>query len=361
MKSTFSENIKALRKQRGLTQEQLSEAMGITASAVYKWEQKLSVPDIEVIMELASFFGVSVDALIGYKMCTSDKERILQELKRIKLQKDYQTCWEDVEGWLRRYPNDFDIVYHSGVLYNLVGIETRSASYLSRSVTLLNHACSLLGQNKDPKISETAIYKDIAMAYLDMDQGSKGVQLLMEHNPCGVHNDIIGQELATDRERREEALPYLSSALLHSTTSLYRIVIGFMNIFFARKDYPTAVRMLRWSVTYLQGLGTETGPSYLDKDNAALLALLGMLYEKIGDIDQAKDSLRKARRTALRFDAAPDYTSRNIRYCEHLEPQVAYDNIGSTAMDSVLKLLKEGIELPEASTMELWEEVCHEE
>lgn len=125
MKSKFSENVKSLRKEHHITQEQLAEAMGVTAGAIYKWEQELSTPDIGIIMELASFFGISVDALVGYEVCASDKERILQALKRIKFEKAYENCWDEVEGWLRRYPNDFDIVYHSGILYNLVGIETK--------------------------------------------------------------------------------------------------------------------------------------------------------------------------------------------------------------------------------------------
>lgn len=361
MESKFSENVKALRKMQSITQEQLAEAMGVTVGAVYKWEQNLSTPDIRIIMELASFFGVSVDVLVGYEVCASDKERILQALKRIKVEKDYENCWDQVEGWLRRYPNDFDIVYNCGVLYNLVGIETSNKSRLSRSIVLMNRACGLIDQNKDPQISETSICRDIAISYLSMGKSQEGVQQLKAHNPCGLNDDIIGSELATNPERREEALPYLSMALLHSTACLYRIVIGFMNVFFARKDYSAAIKMLQWISAYLDGLQTDKGSSYLDKDNVILLALCGMIYEKIGCIDEAKDYLRKARQTALRFDTAPDYTSRNICYCENVEPRVFYDNIGSTAIDSILKLLKEGIDLPEESTLKLWEEICHEE
>ncbi len=90
MKTNFSENIKALRREQHVTQEQLAEAMGVSAGAIYKWEQSISTPDIEMIMEIASFFGVSVDALVGYRMYSSDRDRILQELKRIKLEKSYE-------------------------------------------------------------------------------------------------------------------------------------------------------------------------------------------------------------------------------------------------------------------------------
>lgn len=66
MELLVGENIRLLRKKHGLTQEQLAETLGVTPEAVYTWEAKLSVPDISLILELANFFDISVDALLGY-------------------------------------------------------------------------------------------------------------------------------------------------------------------------------------------------------------------------------------------------------------------------------------------------------
>ena len=67
MENRIAENIRALRKARGLTQEQLSEVLGVTVGAVYKWEARLSQPELSTIMELADFFDTSVDALLGFE------------------------------------------------------------------------------------------------------------------------------------------------------------------------------------------------------------------------------------------------------------------------------------------------------
>ena len=56
MEIKLAENIRKFRKERSLTQEQLSEVLGVTAGAVYKWEASLSIPDIELIVEVADFF-----------------------------------------------------------------------------------------------------------------------------------------------------------------------------------------------------------------------------------------------------------------------------------------------------------------
>ncbi len=360
MKTNFSENIKTLRKQQHITQEQLAEAMGVSAGAVYKWEQGISTPDITLIMELASFFGVSVDALVGYVLYSSDRDRILQKLKQIKLEKTYADNWEDVESWLKRYPNDFEVVHGCGILYNLASIETGNQKQIRRAIELLSHACTLIHQNHDPDLSETEIHRDIAIGYLTMGEWKKGMEQLKRNNPCGVNDSLIGQELATHPQCRNEAAPYLTDALLHCTANLYCIVIGFVNLFFAQKDYPSAIEILRWLIRYMEGLRTDHGASYLDKDSAMLLALCGAIYEQIGETDNAKDCLRKARQIALEFDAAPNHTSQNIRYCEHAEPRAAYDNIGSTAMDTIQKVVEEGADGPSEPVLKLWEEICHE-
>ena len=63
MAFALSEHIRSLRKARGLTQEQLAEALGVTAGAVYKWESRLSLPELPMLVQLADFFDTSVDAL----------------------------------------------------------------------------------------------------------------------------------------------------------------------------------------------------------------------------------------------------------------------------------------------------------
>ena len=67
MQLTLSENIRSFRKQRRLTQEQLAEVLGVTPGAVHKWESGLSVPELPMIVELADFFDMSIDALLGYR------------------------------------------------------------------------------------------------------------------------------------------------------------------------------------------------------------------------------------------------------------------------------------------------------
>ena len=65
MNESMGSIIMRLRKERGLTQEQLASALGISFQAVSKWENDLSCPDLSTLPLLADLFSVSIDALFG--------------------------------------------------------------------------------------------------------------------------------------------------------------------------------------------------------------------------------------------------------------------------------------------------------
>jgi transcriptional regulator with XRE-family HTH domain len=71
-KQTLGMMISSLRKEKGMTQLELAEKMGVTDKAVSKWERDLSFPDINSIPKLAEIFDVSVDDLMQVKTETKE-------------------------------------------------------------------------------------------------------------------------------------------------------------------------------------------------------------------------------------------------------------------------------------------------
>ena len=61
---TLAEKLLALRTEKGLSQEDLAEQMGVSRQSVSKWETGQSVPDLDRIIKLADLFGVTVDELV---------------------------------------------------------------------------------------------------------------------------------------------------------------------------------------------------------------------------------------------------------------------------------------------------------
>ena len=61
----FHEKLQELRKQKGLTQEELAEALYVSRTAVSKWESGRGYPSIDSLKELSSYFSVSIDDLLS--------------------------------------------------------------------------------------------------------------------------------------------------------------------------------------------------------------------------------------------------------------------------------------------------------
>ena len=60
----ISDRIQSLRKAKGITQEQLADAVGVSRQAVSKWEAEQSVPDLERVVAMAEYFDVTTDYLL---------------------------------------------------------------------------------------------------------------------------------------------------------------------------------------------------------------------------------------------------------------------------------------------------------
>lgn len=71
MSIRIGENISFLRKEKGLTQDELAKELNVSNQAVSKWEAGKCCPDIELLPLLAHFFGVSIDELLVSKCLTT--------------------------------------------------------------------------------------------------------------------------------------------------------------------------------------------------------------------------------------------------------------------------------------------------
>ena len=62
---TLAGKLKSIRKQAGMSQEQLAEKLGVSRQAVTKWETDAGIPDIENVMAISALFNISIDDLLS--------------------------------------------------------------------------------------------------------------------------------------------------------------------------------------------------------------------------------------------------------------------------------------------------------
>ena len=336
MENHVADQIRFYRRQEGLTQEQLAEAMGVSVAAVSKWEQGQSLPEIPMLMELADFFDLSVDALLGYRLRSNDRKNVSERLKVLRREDRYDEGLAEAEKALQKFPNTFTVVYECAKLFEMAGGTRKDKALQRRALDLLTHAIRLLPQNSDPQVSEMSLRLDMANVLLDMEDWERALALFKENNACGLLDDQIGCLLALVKERREEGVPYLSMALLRAVTSLVRVCDGFANVFEARKDMKSAIDILQWKHSVLSGLRKKDTVSELDKISAASHAALARLLYDCRDLGGANDELKTAKALGAAYDAAPSHSARNVRFYEGVEHVGIYSDFGRSAMDAAL-------------------------
>ena len=81
----FNEKLQELRKQKGLTQEELAQALFVSRTAVSKWESGRGYPNLESLKAIADFFGVTVDELLsGVELLTVAEKNSRQKEDHIR-------------------------------------------------------------------------------------------------------------------------------------------------------------------------------------------------------------------------------------------------------------------------------------
>lgn len=85
----LSENIKSIRKSKGLSQEELAVKLNVVRQTISKWEQGLSVPDSDMLITISEALETPVSTLLGEKKIeseTDDLKAISEKLEIINLQ-----------------------------------------------------------------------------------------------------------------------------------------------------------------------------------------------------------------------------------------------------------------------------------
>lgn len=141
----ISEHIVKLRKQKGITQDELASFLGVTKASVSKWENGQSMPDIMLLPEIATYFDVTVDELLGYEPQLSKEQiqKIYGELGENFAQMPFEDAFAKSEALVKKYYSCYLFLLQICVLwlnhYMLAEEKERQEEILCKLQELCNH------------------------------------------------------------------------------------------------------------------------------------------------------------------------------------------------------------------------------
>ena len=131
---TLAEKLKSMRKQTGLSQEQLAEKLGVSRQAVTKWETDAGIPDIENVMAISALFDISMDELLSNE-------------KGAKKPTDY--LFESIPEYDIDEPKRFDMKFGGAKKFVLSGCESEKIH-----IRLVSNTLSTLQNDFKVKIDD---------------------------------------------------------------------------------------------------------------------------------------------------------------------------------------------------------------
>lgn len=332
MEIRLGESIRRLRKESGFTQEQLAEALGVTTGAVHKWESGKATPELEMLVDIAEFFETSVDALLNYGWQKLSMGQAADQISTYRNERNFEDGICFAERALQKYPNSFDVVYQSALLYFMSMINYRGKS-ARRAIELFERAIELIDQNTNKTIGVITIQNEIASCYCYLGDMDKAIDVLQKNNVGGLNDAKIGLFMSQNPERAEESLRYLSDALHNYCARIYEICIGYANAYGALEKIEKIEDMMLWLLDMGRGLKLPDAVNIIDKIAVRIYTILAEIRMLQADEAGAEKWLREAKRSALKFDAAPQYrTAYGMKYYHSSEKSMSYDDMGETGM-----------------------------
>ena len=361
MKFQLSENIRKLRKQHNITQEQLAETLNVTIGAVSKWERGSSIPDLEYIIKLAERFEVSVDVLLGYQLNKSTLSDALDKIIYCTENNLFDQGKDASQKALERFPNNFSILYRSATHYMTCAVAKTDKDTAHRAIELFSRSLELLSDNTDSSITQDEIYHSIAICYLFANDPEKAIEVLQDHNPRHIHDGDIGMFYANYLHQPEKAFPYLESSLNQTISLINRTMTGFASAYALTDQYEKVLDVWNWQMSLLLDLKKENCHVFY-YHKLAVHACLHCAYasEKLGCREETIRYFRQAYEYALLYDSAPVITLAGAKFDEGTLGTIAiHDNMGQSALAGADNFMEQFTNT-EPQFIALWESVKEE-
>ena len=306
MNITLGENIKRLRRDRQLTQEQLAEALEVSFQAVSKWENKVTYPDIEVLPVIAGYFDVTVDELLGVDVERKEEEvkKILDQSKELRHNGKIYDDMCFLRDKVKEYPNNSTLLYELSlsVFIYYFGAENRQFGEEQRRKAgeeVVELCKKAVRYNSKDEAFALRCKRQMAVTYRYMGEKEKAREIVETFPDMGMSWDLnIAPTLPGDEALIRHQKNVAELVFLLETELLHIYHIGGYT-----PEQQIELNSMAEKVM-LDVLGEN--PCFYNKTLYGICIRIVLQYEKLKQYDKAMDTLERALQYAVNYEERPD-------------------------------------------------------
>lgn len=192
----IAKHIAMYRKRKVVTQDELANFLGVTKASVSKWENGQSFPDILLLPQIAAFFDVSIDELLGYspQLTSQQISKIYQELASEFATQDFEQVIEKSKGYVKDYYACYPFLYQIVMLwinhYMLAKEPKRQKEILEMVLELCNHIhenCKDVALQSNVLTVESIMHLQLG----NIQQVIETMEPMFESNQYRLQNDTL--------------------------------------------------------------------------------------------------------------------------------------------------------------------------
>ena len=282
-----------LRKERGITQDQLSNFIGVSTAAVSKWESGISYPDITLLPILATFFNITIDKLLNFKIELSDDEvmNIFSECEKLFSSGDLDEAIEKSKNYIAKYPYSYYLKLRIGFLFTMYSWKSpdkeMGKSMMGYSIKLFEEVSE---NSNRVELVEQALFQ-LGALYPAIGEEDKAIEAIKKIHKSQLDPNVLLAGIYIDKNELKKARELLQSSLYKSINDINFACLGLANSYMKdEKDLSMIEKYHNLSIN-IKKTFLSNGDSALALSTEYLI--FAQTYLKFNEDEKAIDMLNK--------------------------------------------------------------------
>lgn len=302
----IAEKVALLRKKKGITQDELAGFLGVTKASVSKWENGQSMPDIFLLPEIATYFDVTVDELLGYEPQLSKEQiqKLYTQLGENFVHMPFEEAFAKSEALVKKYYSCYLFLLQICVLwlnhYMLTEEQERQMEILEKIHKLCKH---IMEDCKDTEICSDAIGIKASVDLLcGRPQDSiEGIEALLNPNRILNQSDglLIQAYMMTGQSEKAQSFTQMSM-YIHLIT-LIGDSVNYLAMNMQKREIceETISRLDKLIEAFkLDGLNLNVVAAY-QYQVASYMAMYGEINKAVNRLKKYAETVRSLLKTGL--------------------------------------------------------------
>lgn len=230
----IARTIAAKRREKGITQDELARYMCVSRVSISKWETGQSYPDIQLLPELASYFNISMDELMGYEpqMTVEDIRKLNLELLEDFATKPFDEVKNRCDEIIRKYYSCWPLLFQIGILFMNY---TPIAEDEDLKRTIITEAKELFTRVKEfgdnIELQQLALHSE-SICELTLGNASNVLSLLESKVSYTLHPSVGALRSRSYEElgKPQEAKAIMQDSILDGVISLISVATTYLSL-----------------------------------------------------------------------------------------------------------------------------------